>query len=73
MILRAKSGFTRGLRWAVQSKPVVLGRGADCDIVIDDVTVSFRISSQLDISLDTPPLGEATLNPSRTGLSRPES
>lgn len=38
----AKSGFTRGRLWTLRSEPIFFGRSTECDIVIDDDTVSRK-------------------------------
>lgn len=40
IMVTAKSGYTRGASWLLDSKPLVIGRSFRCDIVVDDSTVS---------------------------------
>jgi Nif-specific regulatory protein len=41
-ILNAKSGLTKGASWLVGDNPVLIGRASDCDVIIEDVTVSRK-------------------------------
>ncbi|MCC6142731.1 MAG: sigma 54-dependent Fis family transcriptional regulator [Candidatus Hydrogenedentes bacterium] len=42
LFLTVKSGFTPGASWPVADQPLVLGRAEDCDILVEDPTVSRR-------------------------------
>jgi pSer/pThr/pTyr-binding forkhead associated (FHA) protein len=39
-ILVAQTGALTGQRWALAKEECIIGRGADCDVVVDDKTVS---------------------------------
>lgn len=41
-MLTARSGFTRGASWPLTDKALVVGRATDCDIVVQEGTVSRR-------------------------------
>ena len=41
-MLTARSGFTSGASWRIGDRPIVIGRAPDCDIVVQDGTVSRR-------------------------------
>ena len=39
-ILVAQTGSQSGQRWSLNKDELIIGRGADCDVMIDDKTVS---------------------------------
>jgi len=41
-MLTARSGFTSGASWRIGDLPIVIGRAPECDIVVQDGTVSRR-------------------------------